>query len=285
MDFATLAPEINSGLMYSGPGAGPMIQAATAWDRLAVRLSTAAADYRSVTAKLAARRGVAPYVDWLDTVAGHAHQAAAQLAAAADAHQSAREAMVPPPAITENRARRRSLVIQNCLGQSGPAIADADAEYERMWARDADAMYAYARASAKAATVTPFASPPGSHDANTWVLESAPEVVASGARVMAAIPEALQALSVTPLTSFDASLSSATPALSRLSSLSAPTDSAISHLNARNKRAALGALFGKPARRAPVPGFGRGTSIGKLSAPQAWATASAPVALCRGTVA
>jgi hypothetical protein len=285
MDFATQAPEINSGLMYSGPGAGPMIQAATAWDRLAVRLSTAAADYRCVTATVAAGRGTASYVGWLDTVAAHAHQAAAQLAAAADAHHAAREAMVPPPAITDNRARRRSLATQNCLGQSGPAIADADAEYERMWARDADAMYAYARASAKAAAVTPFASPPGNHDAHTWVLESAPDVVSSGARVMAAIPEALQALSMSPLASLHASLSSATPALSRLSSLSAPTDSAIGHLNSRNKRAALCALFAKPARRASVPGFGRGTSIGQLSAPQAWAAASAPVAVYRGTVA
>jgi PPE-repeat protein len=275
MDFATLAPEINSGLMYSGPGAGPMIQAAAAWDRLAVRLSTAAADYRSVTAKLAAGRGMAPYVGWLDTAAAHAHQAAAHLAAAADAHQAARAAMVAPPAITDNRARRRSLAIANCLGQRGPAIADADAEYDRMWARDADAMYAYARASAKAATVTPFGSPPGNHDADTWALVSAPDVVASGARVMAAIPEALQALSVSPLASFDASLASATPALSRLSSLSAPTDSAISQLNSRNKRAALCALFRKPARRASIPGFGRGTPVGKLSAPQAWATATA----------
>ncbi|WP_142308842.1 PPE domain-containing protein, partial [Mycobacterium interjectum] len=83
MDFATLAPEINSGLMYYGPGAGPLIQAAMAWDRLAVRLSTAAADYRSVTAQLVAGRGMAPYLGWLDTVAAQAHQAAIQLAAAA----------------------------------------------------------------------------------------------------------------------------------------------------------------------------------------------------------
>lgn len=275
MDFATLAPEINSGLMYSGPGAGPMIEAATAWDRLAVRISTAAADYRSVTAKLAAGRGMAAYLDWLDTVAAHAHQAAIQLAAAADAHQSACTAMVPPPAITGNRARRRSLAAANRLGQSSPAIADADAEYERMWARDADAMYAYARASAEAAVVTPFASPPGNHGADSWTLASAPDVVSAGGRVMAAIPAALQALSLSPPTSLHASLAAATPALSRLSSLSAPTDSAISHLNSRNKRAALGALFAKPARAASARGFGRATTIGRLSAPQAWATATA----------
>ncbi|GAB4974592.1 hypothetical protein MAHJHV57_52090 [Mycobacterium avium subsp. hominissuis] len=33
-------------------------------------------------------------------------------------------------------------------GEVTPAVADADADYERMWAQDAAAMYAYARASA-----------------------------------------------------------------------------------------------------------------------------------------
>jgi len=285
MDFATLAPEINSGLIYSGPGADPMIRAATAWERLAVRLSTAAADYRAVTAKPAAGCHTAPYTDWLDAVAAQAHQAATGLAAAAGAHQSAREAMVPPPAITANRARRRSLADENCLGQKSPAIADTDAAYERMWARDAAAMYPYAGAAAVAAAVTPFASPPGNHGAGTWALKSAPDVVAAGARVMSAIPEALQALSVSPLTSFDASLAPATSSLSRLSSLSAPSDSAIKHLNALNKQAALCALLRKPGRPASTARLGRGTSIGTLSAPEAWATATAPAAVYRGTVA
>ncbi|MFZ1162207.1 PPE domain-containing protein, partial [Mycobacterium sp.] len=31
-DFAALPPEINSGLMYTGPGAGPMTVAGAAWD-------------------------------------------------------------------------------------------------------------------------------------------------------------------------------------------------------------------------------------------------------------
>ena len=135
MDFATLPPEINSGLMYSSPGAGSMIRAAAAWDRLAARLSTTAADYRAVTAKLAAADDAAPYIDWLDASAAQAHQASTRVAAAAGAHRSAREAMVAPPAITANRARRRSLANGNCLAQASPAIADTDADYERMWAR------------------------------------------------------------------------------------------------------------------------------------------------------
>jgi PPE-repeat protein len=300
MDFATLPPEINSGRMYSGPGAGSMMEAATAWDRLAARLCTAAADYRAVTAKLAAgcagpasaamTEAAARYINWLDTVAARSEHAATQLAAAAGAHRSALAAMVPPPVITTNRAQRRSLARENCLGQTSPAIADLDAEYEQMWVQDADAMNAYADASADAATVTPFTSPPGDQGgaAGTWALRSAPDVVSAGSQVMSTIPAALQALSRSPLISFDASLSSVTPPLSRLSSLSAPSDSAIKHLNSLNKEAALWTLFTKPARAgraAPTRGFGRGTAIGKLSVPKAWATATAPIAVYRGTVA
>ncbi|MGA9675162.1 MAG: PPE domain-containing protein, partial [Mycobacterium sp.] len=35
LDFAALPPEINSGRMYAGPGSGPMLTAAVAWDELA----------------------------------------------------------------------------------------------------------------------------------------------------------------------------------------------------------------------------------------------------------
>ena len=35
LDFAMLPPEINSARMYSGPGSGPMIAAASAWKSLA----------------------------------------------------------------------------------------------------------------------------------------------------------------------------------------------------------------------------------------------------------
>jgi PPE family len=38
MDFAMLAPEINSGRIYAGPGSGSMVAAAAAWDALAAEL-------------------------------------------------------------------------------------------------------------------------------------------------------------------------------------------------------------------------------------------------------
>jgi PPE-repeat protein len=296
MNFATLPPEINSGRMCEGPGSGSMAEAATAWERLATRLYNAAADYRAVTAKLALiNEAVAPYIDWLIATAAYAEHAATRAAAAASAHEAALAAMVPLPVINANRAQRRSLAIRNCLGQTSPAIADADAHYEQMWASDAAAMHAYAGAAADAATMTPFASPPaaavpaGPGTATTWAVKSAPELVSAGRRVMTTIPEALQSLSLSPQTTFDVSLRAATSSLSRLSSLSAPSGAAISHLNSLNKAAALRWLLPNQggARGATViAGLGRGTSIGGLSVPQAWATAATtPTLVYRGTVA
>ena len=260
MHFATLPPEINSGRMYSGSGSASMTEAATAWDRLAARLYTAVADYRAVASKVAARwegppstaitQAAPTYIDWLTAAAAQAEHAATQAAAAASAHETALAAVVPPVVIEANRALQTSLAMTNCLGQTSPAIANTDAGYEQMWAKDAAAMYAYAGASANAATITPFTSPPGSagracqgapaaQSSGSSAVTSAPEVTSAGHQVMSTIPETLHALSLSPLAAFDASLSSVTSSLSQLSSLSAPSGFAISHLNSLNKAAAL----------------------------------------------
>lgn len=211
MNFATLPPEINSGRIYEGPGSGSMVDAVTAWERLAAGLCSAAADYGAVTSKLAAEWGgpastamteaTAPYMDWLNATAARAAHAATQAKAAVSAHKTALAAMVPPPAIDANRAQRTSLAKTNCLGQTSPALADIEAEYEQMWTQDADAMYAYARASADASIVTSFSSPPPATDpsglarqgadcapaAGSWALTAAPEVISAGNQVMSAI--------------------------------------------------------------------------------------------------
>src|SRR5206468_9376027 len=52
LDFAQLPPEINSGLMYSGAGAAPMLAAAAAWEGLATELRTTASSFRSLVTGL-----------------------------------------------------------------------------------------------------------------------------------------------------------------------------------------------------------------------------------------
>jgi PPE-repeat protein len=167
LDFAQLPPEINSALMYSGPGSAPMRSAAAAWDALAAELNTVASSYGSVitgltdgpwqgpaAAAMAAAAG--SQVGWLSGTAGQAEEAATQAAAAAGAYEAAFAATVPPPEIEANRALLMALLATNFLGQNTAAIAATEAQYAEMWAQDAAAMYGYAGASAVASALTPF---------------------------------------------------------------------------------------------------------------------------------
>lgn len=291
MHFTTLPPEINSARMHCGPGSESMIAAAAAWDRLAGRLSDMTAAYSSTTSELAQRlrgpaaetmrQAAAAQIDWLTTAAAQAQTAAAQARAAASAYESALAAMAPPATIRAIRAQQISLASTNPLGQAGPAIADAEAEYERMWAQDAHALKRYVRASAEASRMTPFSSPAGDvgRSRGNWTLTAAPEVVSNGREVMSTIPDVLRELASSPLATFDTPLLAVTPSLSKLSSLSAPSGSAITHLNTMNKGAALQALLpnaGGVRVAGATAAFGGGTAVGKLSVPHAWATAITP---------
>jgi len=169
MDFSAFPPEINSGLIYAGPGAGPLIEAGQAWNMLAVELSTAAAHYQSTIAEistiwtgpssLAMIRTATGYGHWLTSTALSAELTAAQASAAAAVYESAFAATVPPPVIAVNRTLLLQLVATNLLGQNTPAIATVEAQYAEMWAQDAAAMNAYAAASSAATAGLPQFTP------------------------------------------------------------------------------------------------------------------------------
>jgi PPE-repeat protein len=208
MDFATLPPEVNSGLMYAGPGSGPIIAAAASWDSLAAEVSSAAGDYGSVISGLTSGpwRGpasasmvaaAAPYVSWMNATAAQAEQAADQAKAAASAYETAFTTTVAPPVIAANRTLLAALVASNVLGQNTPAIATTEAHYAEMWAQDAAAMYGYAGSSAAASTLTPFAEPP----ATTTVSQAAGTGTSAPlSQLVTSVPAALQGLA-SPATS------------------------------------------------------------------------------------
>lgn len=210
MDFGMLTPEINSARIYAGPGAGPMLAAAAAWDALAAELHSTAAAYEAEVTGLAAgpwlgassasmATAAAPYVAWMTTTAAQSEQAATQARAAAAAYEAAFAMTVPPPVVAANRSLMMALIATNFLGQNTAAIAATEAQYLEMWAQDAAAMYGYAGAAASASTLTPFTPPPettnpaGTAGQAGAVAES---LVSNGPQLMSAVPQALHGLAI-----------------------------------------------------------------------------------------
>ncbi len=216
MDYGTLPPEINSARMYAGPGAAPMLAAASAWDGLAAELASGASSYTTVISELTEGpwRGPASasmaaaatqHVTWMNSAAAQAEQTAGQAQSAAAAFDAAFAMTVPPPVVAANRAQLAALVATNVLGQNTAAIAANEALYGAMWAQDAAAMYGYAGSSAAAATVTPFSSPAETTNAAGAANQAGAVAQAAGtssgagvqstlSQVISTVPPALQSL-------------------------------------------------------------------------------------------
>ena len=294
MCFGKVPPEINSGRLYYGCGSASMMQAATSWYELAATLRQAAAYSCAVAANLveglhgavaiAVGQALAPYIAWLNAVASQAAHAATQAAAAVSAHQLAMTAMAHPDMVVANRRRLISLCTTNWLALVSPTIAQTETEYEQMWADHAEAMYAYAQASAKASVLTPFAwssltvdasgltDPDASVRRSSRALASTPAVIAAGQQVITAIPEVLQALASSPQTTLDVHLLPVTAALSKLGSLSPAPEVAIKNLNAMNRGMMLlrAVAMSVPDRSGVTADFGRAPLVGALSVPPRW---------------
>jgi PPE-repeat protein len=216
MDYGAFPPEFNSARMYAGPGSGPMVAAAAAWEGLAAELGSAASGYGSVISTLtsgpwvgpsstAMAAAAAPYVAWMSATAGQAELAGTQAQAAAGAFEAAFAMTVPPLAIAANRAQLMILVATNFFGQNTAAIAATEAEYGEMWAQDAAAMYSYAANAATAtSSVTPFTAAPQTTSAAGLAAQSAASSQAAGtsiggsqsvlSQLVSAVPGALQSL-------------------------------------------------------------------------------------------
>jgi len=169
-DFGSRPPEVNSALIYSGAGAGPLMNASSAFNNLSAELSSNAASYESVISQLtgsewqgpsseAMAAAAQPYITWLTTTSGQLQEAATKAMSSAAAYQQAHSASIPPALILANRTQLAQLVAKNTLGQYTGAIAANEAQYGEFWAQDAAAMYGYASASSAAATLSPLTPP------------------------------------------------------------------------------------------------------------------------------
>src|ERR1700721_2095876 len=99
-DFAARPPEVNSALIYSGAGVGPLTAASSAFSTLSSELSSNAAAYESVISQLsgsewqgpsseAMAAAAEPYISWLTTTSGQLQQAPPQALATPAAHEAA----------------------------------------------------------------------------------------------------------------------------------------------------------------------------------------------------
>ncbi|OSC24835.1 PPE family protein [Mycobacterium vulneris] len=170
--FVFFPPEINSALIVGGPGAGPLFEAASAWDGLAVELSSSASSFHTTVSDLAGAAwmgpssmsmtaAAAPYVEWLIIAAAQAEVAALQARLAALAFEGALVATVPLPQVLANRARLLVLIATNFFGINTAAIAQTELEYVEMWAQDVAAMLGYhAGAQSMALALPEFSVPP-----------------------------------------------------------------------------------------------------------------------------
>ena len=287
MDFSALPPEINSARMYSGPGAGPLMAAATAWDELATELNSTAASYSSVISGLTSEdwlgpssasmaAAAAPYAAWMSTTGAQAEQAAAQAMAAASAYEAAFAMTVPPPVIAANRSQTMALIATNILGQNTSAIAASEAQYAEMWAQDSAAMQGYASSSAAASTLSPFTSPP--QTTNPAGLAGQAATVAQAAitpnQILGSIGDGvLVSLNLVSLASLAISCSIlGQGAVGLTDQHRGETSPSVEVGTVQGPNLVTAGLMSRSGSGAAVSAFtGRASSIGGLSVPPSWA--------------
>lgn len=170
MEFITLPPEVTSALIHSGPGAQSLIQASGVWQRLATDLEEAAANYSSVLATLAGEwrgpstmamiQAAGPYLTWLRTTAQQSQQLGCAAQVAASEFSSTLAAVVHPSVVAANRIHLAQLLATNGFGKNLAAIAETEAQYDRMWVNNSAAMYRYETGSAQALDLPLFSLPP-----------------------------------------------------------------------------------------------------------------------------
>ncbi|OBK90654.1 PPE family protein [Mycobacterium sp. 1165178.9] len=163
-------PEVTSTLIHTGPGAGSLIEAAGAWQRLAVELENSVSTYASTLSSLidswdgpsamAMLQSVQPYLLWLRETAQQSSQMATSAESAASAFTAVRSTVVHPSVVTANRTRLAQLLATNRFGTNTAAIAETENEYQTMWANNSAAMSRYQASSSQATTqLSNFNSP------------------------------------------------------------------------------------------------------------------------------
>jgi PPE-repeat protein len=323
IDFSALPPDVNSALMYSGAGSGPLLAAATAYANLAAEVSATANQWESIislltteqwtgTGAAAAAAAAQPIVSYLTETAATLEQASTQATASAAAYEAAFAATIPPPMIAANEAQHAALVAANvaALGTLTPLILLNEAEYAEFWTQDATAMATYqatSMASGILTPVTPLASTtdPGVQTAAVANIAAAPAVQAAAIPVQSTgILQSIDGLLGTPsfLNATNGAVNTAAwfvgntipTAVSLGHTLAGATVPAAAVGDVVPDAGAAGVVEGTMVRSvmpmagmgfggAATAGMGESALVGKLAVPATWSAAAPAAELASAT--